>query len=65
MRARGPSARTQLATEWLPKWLGCEPRLIVVSLESFPQVRPVRRELWQKELSKVEATPEVSPMARI
>ena len=23
-----------LATKWLPKWLGCEPRLIVVSLDS-------------------------------
>ena len=22
------------ATKWLPKWLGCEPRLIIVSLDS-------------------------------
>ena len=26
------------ATKWLPQWLGCEPRLIVVSLAFTPQV---------------------------
>jgi len=25
----------RFATKWLPKWLGCEPRLIVVSLDSW------------------------------
>ena len=28
------SVQTLPATKWLPKWLGCEPRLIVVSLDS-------------------------------
>ena len=28
------NTHTQDATKWLPKWLGCEPRLIVVSLDS-------------------------------
>ena len=28
------ASRHASATKWLPKWLGCEPRLIVVSLDS-------------------------------
>ena len=30
-----PPSIKRIATKWLPKWLGCEPRLIVVSLVSI------------------------------
>jgi len=34
-----PAAWQRPATKWLPKWLGCEPRLIVMSLDSRPTHR--------------------------
>jgi len=38
------------ATKWLPKWLGCEPRLIVMSLDSLSTRR--FRELLQHRTGK-------------
>ena len=32
------SETLELATKWLPKWLGCEPRLIVMSFRVLKQV---------------------------
>jgi len=34
-RYLGDAEGLQRATKWLPEWLGCEPRLIVVSLNSW------------------------------